>query len=102
MPDDTMKNLLASPWSVMLFAIATMVVTRVLDMGLKERIPATVLKWISLVLGCAGQTTTALLMGMPWRQAIALGVMAGMGGVGSWSTIGKYTPLLKKKPGGDE
>ena len=92
-----MSVLVSSSWSVLLFAILTMVATRVLDMGLKERIPPTALKYISTGLGIMSQTTAALLMGLPWKQSLVMGILAGLGGVGSWSAIGKYMPGLRKK-----
>ena len=81
--------------SMAIFVVASLVVTRVLDAGLKAKLPKWALPIVSAVVGCAGQVSVALVAGAPWKQAILLGIISGLGGAGAYSAGGKLLPGMK-------
>lgn len=93
-----MEELVKNPsLSVLIFVVASTLITRALDAGLKSKLPKWTLPLLAFVVGAAGQVTTGLLGGLGWKQALMLGAAAGLGGPGLYSTVGKRVPGMKAK-----
>lgn len=85
---------------VLALGFGTMLLTRLLTVGpLKEKIPGRYLPWVAVVLGMLSQASVAITSGVPWQRALLLGLAAGLVAIGSWETIGKHSPVLKKAGG---
>jgi len=88
-------TLAGSPWSVVLFVVAAIAVTRLLDAGLKDKLPKWLLPYISMVVGLAGQMALGLSVGMDWKKALLYGFAAGAGGSWVYSAGAKRLPAVK-------
>lgn len=88
-----LSALASSPWSIVAFILLSIVVTRVLDAGLKERLPKWLLPFVSMAVGLSGQISAGLVLGLGWKQSLLYGFAAGAGG--SWT----YSAGAKKLPG---
>lgn len=97
-----LQNLAASPWSIVVFVLASILVTRILDAGLKDKLPKWSLPYISMLVGLAGQMSAGLVAGLAWKQALLYGFAAGAGGVWTYSAGAKRLPGVKaaKRDGG--
>lgn len=90
-----LQSLASSPWSIVVFVLVSIAVTRVLDAGLKEKIPRWLLPYISMATGLAGQMSMGLVAGLGWKQALLFGFAAGAGGVWTYSAGAKHIPGVK-------
>jgi hypothetical protein len=82
-------------WSILIFVAVSMVLTRLLDAGLKEKIPKMALPWVSMGVGILGQVSVALVAGSDWKSAIVFGLVAGGAGAGGYSAGVKLLPGMK-------
>jgi len=82
-----------SPLSIVVFVIVALALTKLLDAGLKEKLPKWLLPYVTMVMGIATQVATALIAGADWQRAILYGVS--VGSLASWS----YSAGVKKLPG---
>lgn len=93
--EDVVKWLSGNPaLSMSVFVVVSFVVTRLLDAGTFAKLPKWALPIVSTLVGCAGQVSVALVAGAPWKQAILLGIIAGLGGSGFYSVGGKLIPRM--------
>lgn len=98
-----LQNLANSPWSIVIFVLASIAITRVLDAGLKKKIPKWLLPYISMVVGLGGQMAVGLTAGLSWKQALLYGFAAGAGGSWAYSAGMKKLPAVKAtERGGDQ
>lgn len=95
-------KLAGGPWSVVLFVIAAIAVTRALDAGLKDRLPKWLLPYISMVVGLSGQMALGLAAGMDWKRALLYGFAAGAGGSWVYSAGAKKLPTVQATKRRDE
>lgn len=81
--------------SILIFVLVSFIATRALDAGLKDKIPKWLLPIVSAIMGVAGQVSVALVAGVSWKQAIAFGIVSGLGGAGFYSAGGKFLPKMQ-------
>ena len=74
-----------------------MILTWIVNRVLKSKIPANVLPWLAIGLSTVTAVAFALATGVGWLNAIIVGVQTGLTAAGTWSAIGKYLPLIRKK-----
>jgi len=86
-----------SPLSIVVFVIVALALTKLLDAGLKEKLPKCLLPYITMVMGIATQVATALIAGADWQQAILYGVTAG--GLATWTYSAGAKNLPKMRAG---
>lgn len=94
------QALAGSPLSILIFAIASIAVTRLLDAGLKDRLPKWLLPYVAMVVSVAGQMTLAFAAGQGWRQALLFGFASGAGSSWAYSAGAKKLPGVQSGGGG--
>lgn len=74
-----------------------MILTRLFNLLLRNKIPSRVMPWIALSLGVVGDGAFILANSGSWLDAIVGGITAGITAAGSYSIYGKHLPGLKSK-----
>lgn len=74
-----------------------MILTRLFNLLLRNKIPSKVMPWIALSLGVVGDGAFILANSGSWLDAIVGGITAGITAAGSYSIYGKHLPGLKSK-----
>jgi uncharacterized membrane protein len=83
-------------WAL-LVGLIVMLLTWILNIFLKRRIPEDVLPWIAIGLGVIAQVAFHLAAGGSWLDAIVGGISMGMTASGGYSAVGKHIPGIGKK-----
>lgn len=77
-------------WPLFAGCSLTLLVFGANEFGLKDKVGAKAVPWISLGVGAAGTVGLGLVAGLPVGDAIMQGVMAGVAAVGGWELLFKH------------
>lgn len=83
-------------WSLMI-GLILMVLTRVFNLLLKQRVPTKVLPWIAISLALLTDGLLVKAYGGGWLTALLAGINSGLAAAGSYSAFGQYLPGMKTK-----
>lgn len=100
-PVDLVKRIVSAfkggKW-ILAVSLIIMLLTWVLNRTfLKNKIPSSVLPWVSAGLGVLSAIFTALVMGIPWWEALIMGLFTGTAASGLWSMVGTHLLVSKTK-----
>jgi hypothetical protein len=73
-----------------------MLMTALIDLVFKRKIPKRAMPWIAIGLSMAAQGALYLSMGKDWPYAIVGGAVTGFIAAGGYSALGRYVPGIKK------